>query len=242
MDIEIFIGWDPREQLAWKVCARSLLRSASLPPALAPITRARLESEGLYRRPTEMRGGSLWDVVSEAPMSTEFALARFFVPFVARAPWALFVDGDFMFRSDVAGLLECADPRHAVQVVKHDHRPSETVKMDGQPQIAYDRKNWSSCVLWNLRHAGSRRLLMSDLTTRPGLWLHQFGWLKEHEIGELPLEWNWLEGSSDPGIEPKAVHFTRGTPDMPGYENVRYATEWRSHLTVEEFRHRKAAA
>jgi hypothetical protein len=235
MDVEIFIGWDPRERRAWNVCDRSIVAHSAVPPPRRAICRTLLEHEGFYWRPTARRGGRLWDEISGAPMSTEFALARFFVPFVARGVrWALCVDGDFMFRADVAGLLALADPRYAVQVVKHRHLPAEAEKMDGQAQTAYDRKNWSSCVLWNLGHAGCRRLLLRDANEKPGLWLHQFGWLKDHEIGDLPHAWNWLEGSSAAAIDPKAVHFTRGTPDMPGYEDAAYADEWRGHLSVNE--------
>jgi hypothetical protein len=101
-------------------------------------------------------------------------------------------------------------------------------------QSDYRRKNWSSLMLWDLRMAGSRRLRRVDANTRPGLWLHQLGWLFDREIGELPPAWNWLEGSSDPASEPKAVHYTRGTPDMAGYRDAAYAAEWLGHCTLEE--------
>lgn len=223
--MEIFIGYDSRERAAWEVCARSIVRHAALPPTISPIGMGTLN--GAYRRPTERRGGILFDTVSDAPMSTEFALARFFVPCVARAQWVLFCDADFMFRADVAELFALADHRFAVQVVKHDFHPADVVKMDGQPQTDYPRKNWSSLVLWNMAHAANKRLWQADLDTRPGLWFHQFGWLKDHEIGELPAEWNYLEGVSA-AADAKAVHFTAGTPDMPGHENSRHADEWRA--------------
>ena len=226
-DCEIFIGWDPRERAAWEVCAQSIIRNAALPPVIRPISMQSLCDIGRYKRPTERRDGVLFDGISNAPMATEFAIARFFVPLVSRARWALFIDADFMFRADVAELFALADPRYAVQVVQHpDYAPHETVKMDGQPQLGYSRKNWSSLMLWNMNHSGSGRLVMHDANTRPGLWLHQFAWVHDQEIGALPAEWNWLEGISDPDIDPKAVHFTRGTPDMPGYEDSAYAGEW----------------
>src|SRR5690349_24044269 len=44
-----------------------------------------------------------------------------------------------------------------------------------------------------------------------GLELHQFKWLEsENEIGELPLEWNWLVGEYPFHESAKIVHFTRG--------------------------------
>ncbi|MCR4297501.1 MAG: hypothetical protein NUV75_01925 [Gallionella sp.] len=223
-DVEIFIGYDGRERTAWEVCARSIIRHAALPPTISPIGMGTLN--GRYRRPTERVDGILIDKVSDAPMSTEFALARFFVPCVARAQLALFCDADFMFRADVAELFALADPRFAVQVVKHDYHPVDKIKMDGQPQSDYQYKLWSSLVLWNMVHAANKRLWQFDLDTRPGLWFHQFGWLRDDEIGEIDPSWNWLDGVSDPSIEPKAVHFTNGTPDMPGHENSLHAFEW----------------
>jgi hypothetical protein len=234
-DVEIFIGYDPRERRAWDVCARSLQAHAAEPLTIRPIGRTTLGPD-LYMRPTTRTvDGILFDKTSQAPMATEFAIARFFVPLVTRARRALFVDCDFLFRADVAELIAQADDRFAVQVVKHQHVPVEAEKMDGQPQTSYERKNWSSCVLWNMHHAGARdRLSFAMVNEQRGLWLHQFSWLRDQEIGELAPAWNWLEGSSDPAIDPKAVHFTRGTPDMPGYEGVPFADEWRSYLTRTE--------
>ena len=42
------------------------------------------------------------------------------------------------------------------------------------------------------------------------------------------MEWNYLVGHSNSGIDPKVVHFTEGVPDMDGYEHVPYADEWRA--------------
>ena len=246
MDLEVFIGWDRTLRLAWQVSARSLLLSAasagSAPPAIQPIGMQTLRAIGLYNRPTVTDArGRLVDVLSDAPMATEFALARFFVPFVTKARWALFCDGDFLFRGDVHELLRQAiaggADRHAVMVVKHEHWPNERLKMEGELQTSYERKNWSSLVLWNMAHAGVRRLSIHDANTQPGLWLHQFRWLFDQEIGELPIGWNWLEGSQLNHVAPESirgVHFTRGTPDMPGYANAAFAEEWRGHLIHDE--------
>jgi hypothetical protein len=35
---------------------------------------------------------------------------------------------------------------------------------------------------------------------------------------------------TDPAIDPKIAHFTNGIPDLPGYENVPFADEWRAEL------------
>ncbi|MFG0316881.1 MAG: glycosyltransferase, partial [Planctomycetota bacterium JB042] len=133
-------------------------------------------------------------------------------------------------RADVAELFSLVNDRYALMCVQHDHRPEENVKMDGQVQTRYRRKNWSSLMLWNCDHPGNERLTPELVNGLPGRDLHRFCWLEDREIGALPGAWNWLEGISDPAVDPKAVHFTRGGPWHEGFEDVRYADEWRSEL------------
>ncbi len=226
---KVFIGWDSREAMAYQVCLRSLLARSSLRLEVQPLLAAHLRALGLYRRPEERRGGLLWDKISQAPMATEFALTRFLVPHLAgHGGWALFCDADFLWRADLRSLFALADPRFAVMVVKHDYRPPETTKMDRQAQLGYACKNWSSLMLWNCAHKAHRALTLEAINAWPGLALHGFRWLDDELIGGLPEAWNWLEGWSRPEIEPKAVHFTRGTPDMTGHEGAPYAEEWRA--------------
>jgi lipopolysaccharide biosynthesis glycosyltransferase len=168
----------------------------------------------------------MWDVVSDAPMSTQHANARFFVPMLAKEGWALFVDGDVMFRSNVCRLFDKLDPAKAVYCVHHRHAPNSTVKMDGQTQTQYKRKNWSSVILFNCDHPANKALTLDVLNNTPGRDLHALFWLSDCDIGELDAGWNWLAGHSDPQIEPDIVHFTDGVPNMAGYENVPYADEW----------------
>jgi hypothetical protein len=47
---------------------------------IEPVLEPHLRALGLYRRRHERRDGRLWDTLSAAPMSTEFALTRFLVP------------------------------------------------------------------------------------------------------------------------------------------------------------------
>ncbi|BAQ18325.1 hypothetical protein [Methyloceanibacter caenitepidi] len=226
----VFIGFDPREADAFAVARHSLVRNASCDVAVRGLVLSDLRARGLYTRPTEYRDGKLWDVISGAPMSTEFACSRFLVPYLAGSGWALFTDADMLFRSDVEELFEQADPSKAVMVVKHDHRPDEGVKMDGQVQTRYARKNWSSVCLWNVDHPSNRGLTLELINGVPGRDLHRFCWLEGEHIGELEPSWNWLAGHSDPAIEPNIVHFTDGVPSMTGYEDTPYADEWRLEL------------
>lgn len=229
--LKVFVGFDRREIPAYQVCVASLVERSSIQLDVTPLVEPHLRAMGLYRRPHQKRNGQLWDVISDAPMSTEFALTRFLVPHLAGyGGWALFCDCDFLWRADVAELLALADPRYAAMCVKHDHRPVEEIKMDGQAQVPYARKNWSSLMLWNCCHKALRPLNLRNINGAAGRDLHAFWWLQEDQIGALPEAWNWLEGWSSHDIEPKAVHFTRGTPDMAGYEAVPFADDWRAVL------------
>lgn len=227
----IWIGYDPREGGAYTVAARSICRCTGGKKVALPIKLDQMRASGLYWRPTETRDGRLWDVISEAPMATEFAISRFLTPHLATG-WALFVDADVMVRTDMAELFSLADDRYAVMCVKHRFDPPEGVKMDGQAQTRYARKNWSSVCLFNCDHPANKALTVDVINSWPGRDLHAFKWLKDAEIGELDPKWNWLAGHSDPSIDPAIVHFTDGTPDMPGYENAPYADEWRRELGV----------
>jgi hypothetical protein len=233
--LRIFIGFEPRERDAYLVAAHTLRRHSSRPLEIEPLVLEHLRWKRLYNRPHSMdAAGRIWDEISRAPMSTEFALTRFLVPHLAgyRGP-ALFIDCDFMFRADVAELFALFDERLAVQVVQHAQPVDAAVKMDGQIQTAYPRKNWSSCVLWNCEHLAHCGQL-ERVNRWPGLWLQRFFWLQEEHIGALPLAWNWLEGinfATDLDAV-KAVHYTRGIPSMPGYEASTFADEWRAALAA----------
>lgn len=223
--MKVYIGYDSREHDAFETAAFSLLRHASIPVEITPLKLQKLEEWGLLRRPTDLRG-QRYDIISNAPASTEFAISRFLVPFLAQTGWALFVDCDVLFRADVAELLELADPRYALMCVKHDYVPSTASKMDGQAQTVYARKNWSSVMLFNCDHPANRRLSLADVQERRGFDLHQFYWLNDAEIGALPAEWNWLVNVEPEPLYPKIAHFTLGGPFTPGWSGAAHDGLW----------------
>lgn len=237
MDNSIWIGFDPREAAAFAVARRSATRFLTQRIPVCGLVLDELKESGLYRRPTEHRAAAadrpiMWDVISDAPMSTEHANARFLVPAIALSGWALFMDGDVLVRSNLARLFHSLDPAKALYCVKHNYAPQNTVKMDGQTQTAYSRKNWSSFMVFNVDHPANRKLTPELVNTVPGRDLHRFCWLEDDQIGELGVEWNWLVRHSPKIDSPKVVHFTEGCPDMRGYEKDPYADEWRAELTA----------
>lgn len=225
----VYLGWDPRELRAYNVAEKSLKLRAGVPTIVHRLAMSTLQAQGLYTRPTREGDGKLWDEISDAPMSTGHAIARFLVPHLAGYEgWALFADGDVLFRSDVAEIFALADSQYAVQVVQHFHAPATTEKMDGQIQTSYLRKNWSSVMLLNCAHPANRALTVGLVNAIPGRDLHRFCWLTDDLIGQLPARWNLLVGHSAYDEQAALVHFTSGTPDMAGYERQPYADEWRA--------------
>jgi hypothetical protein len=230
--IRVFIGWDQRDIAAFEVCRHSLLRHASVPVEIVALKDWDLRAKGIYWRAYHVdERGQMWDARDGKPFSTNFSYTRFCIPALegyGDEP-VVFCDADMLWRADVAELVALAG-NAAVACVKHDHRPAEREKMTGNIQTVYARKNWSSLMV--MRPSRCAGLTKYAINNMPRDWLHGMCWIDEAAIGELPEAWNWLDGWSDPAIDPKVVHYTRGTPDMPGYETTVFADDWRDALNV----------
>ncbi|MGI9407045.1 MAG: hypothetical protein ACR2O4_11805 [Hyphomicrobiaceae bacterium] len=228
---EVFIGWDPREAEVADVCRHSILsRTKRTDLRIHDLKLEHLREQGIYTRALETRDGRMWDPISEAPMSTEFAISRFAVPLLAKEQWAIFCDCDFLWLCDIDEVLSMANPDYALMCVQHEQEVKHDTKMDGQLQLLYARKNWSSLMLWNCHHPAHKSLTVEALNSRPGRDLHRFFWLDDDEIGAIPVQYNWLEGHSDDTIEPKVIHYTRGGPWFDDWQDVAYADLWLKEL------------
>jgi len=215
--MKVFIGYDPREEVAYQVCRESLARQSSTLLNIQPIKQSEMREKNLYWRE------------KDALSSTEFSFTRFLVPYLAGyTGWAIFMDCDFLWRGDIAEIEQYIDPAYAACVVKHDYKPKETTKMDGQVQTQYPRKNWSSFVLWNCGHSETRNLSLRMVNEQSGLYLHRFNFLSDEFVGELPIKFNYLEGwyTKEDEPNPLGVHFTRGGPWFKDYVDVEYGDEW----------------
>ncbi|MBM5825620.1 MAG: hypothetical protein FJ054_09730 [Cyanobacteria bacterium M_surface_10_m2_119] len=201
--IPIFIGFDPRERAATNVLIDSLYQHSSMPLAITPLVTPQLEAQGLYWRQRDPR------------QSTAFSFSRFLVPRLMNYDgWAIFMDCDMLCRSDIAELWALRDENYAVMVVQHQHVPNEEVKFLGEVQSRYEKKNWSSLMLFNT--ARCTALTPDYVNTSTGLELHRFHWLNDdNAIGALPLErWNHLVDVQDPSLAPGSalLHWTLGGP------------------------------
>jgi hypothetical protein len=210
--LDIFIGYDVAERVAYHTLSQSLIDRASIPIRITPIALSTLS--GLHVRPRLSQ------------QSTDFSFSRFLTPYLSGYEgWSLFMDCDMLARADIAQIFAFADERFAVRVVQHDYIPRDSEKFLGNVQLPYFKKNWSSVILFN--NARCRALTPDYVDTASGLDLHQFKWLAgDEDIGDLPLEWNWLVGEYQTNPEAKIVHFTRGGPWFAEYANCDYAEEW----------------
>lgn len=216
-NLNIYVGYDSKEDIAYRVCKHSILKRSS--------ANVKIRSLKLY----ELIANKLYNRTIDPLASTEFTYSRFLVPVLNNFNgWAIFCDCDFLFFEDVEKILNNVDETKAVYCVQHDYTPKEKHKMDGQKQTIYPRKNWSSFILFNCSHPSNKRLSVDLVNSETGSFLHQFKWLKDSEIGSLDERWNWLEGwtSKHNNKKPFAVHFTRGGPWFEEWQDVEFANEW----------------
>jgi len=224
----VFIGYDSRAPRAYEVAARSMDFCSGSPASAQPLDSRELRKRRLLWRPTEDHDGQLYDVLSDAPQSTEFAISRFLVPFLFPRGWSLFVDQDVVFLDDVGKLFALRDESKAIMCVQHESFPyTAGTKMQGQAQVNYPRKGWSSVVLWNALHPAHLRLSLGMVNHYPGDLLHRFFWLRDSEIGALPPEWNWLVNVQAKPPQPKLAHFTLGGPWIPGWKELPHDEIWK---------------
>ena len=213
--MKIFIGFETEYPEAFEVCAESI-RQYNPNHEIIPLVKSELEEQGLYTRPYQGE-------------STEFAFTRFLIP--ALCEWkgyALFCDGDFMWRCDpqeIEDFVKQSSQSPSVWVVKHPPfltTPHE--KMKGKANMSYPKKYWSSLMYFNNDKCFS---LTSDLVNSwSGKDLHEFAWASQ--IGDLPAEYNAMVNYYK-FDSPKAVHFTDGGPWLDIHDDMLYSTEWLKH-------------
>ena len=210
--IPIFIGYDGRETVAYNVLAHSIQARSTQPVSIAPLMLSQLN--GIFKR-------------ERHPLqSTDFSFSRFLTPYLSGfSGWSVFMDCDMLMLEDIAKLWALRDDRYAVMVVKHRHVPKEERKFLNEPQTKYEKKNWSSVMLFN--NARCRALTPEYVNSASGLELHQFKWLdSDDQIGALPARWNHLVGYDAPSRDAALVHYTLGGPYFETYRGCEYATEW----------------
>jgi hypothetical protein len=218
--IPIFIGYDPREAIAYHVCSNSIIRHSSKPVALTPLALTNMQD---YEE-------------KHTDGSNHFIYSRFLVPHLMNYQgWAIFMDGDMILRDDINKLWEQREEDKAVMVVKHNYETKMTEKYLGSKNENYPRKNWSSVILWNCGHPANRAVTPEFVMNATGAQVHRFTWLADELIGELPVEWNWLpdEYGENPGSQ--LVHYTLGTPSFHDFATTPMGSEWHRERIYTEY-------
>lgn len=232
--LSIYIGYDSREAICSDVASHSIRKRTETPINISYLKHRDLRKSGAFLRPwlVESDTGNWKDLIDNKPFSTEFSHTRFLVPFLMKyRGWALFMDSDMVFLSDVKKLFALCDDKFAVMCVKHQHKPKRGEKMDGRAQLSYHRKNWSSFVLFNCGHSSNRDLTPAQVNSMRGADLHAFTWLRDNEIGALPYSYNYIPNVSpklapERGGMPDVIHYTDGGPWFPECQDVPYAGTW----------------
>ena len=218
--IPIFIGYDPREAIAYHVCANSIIRNSSVPVSIIPL------ALNNFKDYTE----------THTDGSNQFIYSRFLVPHLMDfTDWAIFIDGDMIVRDDITKLWDLRNPYNDVLVVKHDYKTKMPVKYLGSKNEDYPRKNWSSVILWNCGSFPNRKLTPDFIEKSTGAELHRFTWIDDKRIGELPKEWNWLPDEYGPNQDAKLLHYTLGTPCFHEFANTPMADEWHKERMLTDY-------
>jgi hypothetical protein len=214
--LKIFIGYDNREKIAYHVLSQSIIENSSIPVSIMPIKLENLKK--FYKRKKGLKD------------STEFSISRFLTPYLSNYKgYSLFLDCDFIINGDIAKLLSIIkkDKNKVLWCVKHKHNPKETKKFLGEKQLKYEKKNWSSFVIYNNKKC---KILTPKFVSRAnGLYLHQFRWTKDNLIGSIPRTWNILVGYDKIPKKFNALHYTSGGPYFKEFESLESSKYWHEY-------------
>jgi hypothetical protein len=215
--IDVYVGFDEREEYGFHTFVSSLLHHASQPVRVTPIGNALCSWLGLDRQPDE---------------STDFARIRFLIPWMhGWRGWAIFLDGsDMVIRDDIGKLYDLRDEYKALMVVDHDYETSHPMKFVGTSMAtinrSYPKKNQSSVMLINCASFAWRNITPETIGRMSGAELHQFAFVPDDRIGHIPPEWNWIADEFGANEEAKVIHWTAGIPAFPAYSQSPMADEW----------------
>lgn len=217
--LNIFIGYDPKESVAYHTCVQSLLDNSTIPLRIIPLKLGHFKN--FYNRKKRKVD------------STEFSISRFLTPYLSNFQgFSLYMDCDIIINADILSLLKIIkkDKKNtSLWCVKHNYNPSNKKKFLNNSQHVYNKKNWSSFMIFNNKKC--KILTPAFVEKANGLDLHQFKWLKEKEISELPKEWNVLVGEQKIPKKICGLHYTLGGPYFKKYKNCEKAYIWKNSFT-----------
>ena len=215
--MKIYIGYDPRETIAYHVCVQSIIINTLKSFSIQPLVREAISNY----------------VENKFDGSNAFIYSRFLVPYLNEyRGWALFIDGDMICQDDLSKLFEGLDKEKAVYVVKHNYKTKAAKKYLNNDNVDYPRKNWSSVIVWNCGHKDNSVLTPDYINNSTGSHLHRFGWLSDNFIGELSPTWNWLVDEYEENRDASILHYTLGTPCFKDYQYSDCADIWLQYYNL----------
>ena len=123
----VYIGYDPREDVAYEVLKFTIERIAVDNVRVVPIRKDLVERMGIYTRKYDVVDGQSIDRIDGKPFSSDFSFTRFLVPALNMYEgWALYMDCD-MFTSPLVVLgLKIGSAREP-QTVNMQQSGTETI-------------------------------------------------------------------------------------------------------------------
>jgi lipopolysaccharide biosynthesis glycosyltransferase len=210
--MKIYIGYDDQFEENIDVQIHSLLKHSSIKLDIHLLKIKEL-THLLWRK-------------KEKKQTTDSAFTRWLVPYLSDYKgWSLYMDSDMFCRNNIEEVFNLKDENKSVMVVKNNFFHEQKKKFNNKIQSNYSRKNWSSFILFN--NSKCKVLDLEYVNKAKGLELHQFKWLNDEQIGELPKEWNYLVEIDHSKIKVKNVHWTLGGPWFKTKECVEYCEEWK---------------
>lgn len=211
--LRVFIGYDPRQPVAYQVLAHSVWSRASRPVS---ITRLQLSQLAPFTR----RG------------LTEFTFSRFLVPYLCGyRGFGMFLDSDMLCLGDVYDLVALA----LAQFLAHEK--AQTKDLSPRDEAAWDSaKGAQVAVVDHPKRLFERPSMMVFQNVACRMLTPE--WVQNEAnnpyaleswapmICHLPPEWNHLVGYDAPNPDAKLVHYTMGIPCWPETQNCEFAKEW----------------
>ena len=202
--LRVFIGYDPRQPLAYNVLQHSIIKNSSVPVSVTPLVLSQL--------PLKRRG------------LTEFTYSRFLVPYLCGYQGkGVFMDADMVVTGDIKDLFESADVLNAVSVMMEQPKfewASVMVFSCGAckmltPEFIDDEKNvlfdlsWAPYVgalpaEWNhcVRYMDPAAAKLYHYTTGLPCWPETAGapedaaWVEAYQDMQSTVSWRELMGNS----------------------------------------------
>ena len=153
-----------------------------------------------------------------AQQSTEFTYSRFMIPYLENYEgYSIFIDNDILFtEGNIYKFFMHLNLDDAVACVQYPDFDASDLKFNQQKNVSYNKKLWSSLMVFNNSHPDCRKLTPWVVNTETGKYLHQFEWTDK--ISNIPDRYILTDGYDSYLDKPDkvAVHYTRGGPWIEG--------------------------